>query len=98
MDSIHEDSVSFGKELQSGDLDRQLSHESKITDRETMQLELVREMYKSKLNDLLSNGLSHMGSPGKHKLKSRSPIKTGPNTDDYYQLMRRCLEAEVLFW
>jgi hypothetical protein len=95
METVQDDSVSFGKEITSGVYDHQTIRERRVIDKETMQLEMAREMCQSKLNELLNSELSQRGSPIKQRHKKRLSNSRERNSDDYYELMKRCLEAEV---
>lgn len=92
MDADHDNSgVSFGKELAGEEYDGSPVRLRRVVDRETMQLELAREMCHSKLNELLNAG-SKLSAPPSQQQYRRSPSKRMQSSDDeYYELMKRCL-------
>lgn len=74
---------SFGQELQLDSTAKPI----RVNDRIYQQLDISREMCQMKLIEILDHGL-----PQKNKNRSQSPRHTD---EDYYELMKRCLEAEV---
>lgn len=74
---------SFGQELEQENMAMPIRHVDKIF----QQLDISREMCQLKLIEILDNGLPQ-------KIRNRSPSPKH-NDQDYYELMKRCLEAEV---